>query len=238
MSAVSALFSKFDSEKRALVDEIEFGGMLRLPLHTEPNAQHCLWLMRSVETSDRAGLFLHTRNLHGMLCRDVDINLILGIPFKGAEISLGEAVPEQLVRAVRRLLHINVCSYPITMGEVREVLVKDYGSGMSYGQRVSFKLAVVLYAVTFFLAPTCCRPRFANTEVLKHILDPDRIKDVNWAGYLIKCIKRDAARLKDELCAGTASVLIHGCPAVLQVIAGKKLNPHKYFILSSMVHAT
>jgi hypothetical protein len=65
------------------------------------------------------------------------------------------------------------------MGEVREVLVKDYGSGMSYGQRVSFKIAAVLYAVTFFLAPTCCRPQFANTEVLKHILDPDRIKDVN-----------------------------------------------------------
>jgi hypothetical protein len=71
MAAVSGLFSKFDSEKRALVDEIEFGGMLRLPMHTEPNAQHCLWLMRNVETSEHAGLFLHTRNLHGILCRDV-----------------------------------------------------------------------------------------------------------------------------------------------------------------------
>jgi hypothetical protein len=166
-----------------------------------------------------------------MLCRDVDINLILDIPFKGAEISLGEAVPDQLVRAVRRLLHINVCSYPITMGEVREVLVKDYGSGMTYGQRVSFKIAVVLYAVTFFLASTCCRPRFTNTEVLKHILDPDRIRAVNWAGYLIKCIKCDAARLKDELCAGTSSAIIHGCPAVLQVITEKNTSSSPVFHL-------
>jgi hypothetical protein len=153
-----------------------------------------------------------------MVCRDVDAHIILGVPHTGAEIELGQAVPTSLVRMVRKLLLIRVISYPISMSELREVLLKDYGTGMSYEQRASIKIAAVLYAITCFLAPNCCRPKFTNTEVLKHILDADRIKNVNWAGYIIKCIKRVAARLKDELCNGTPSVIIHGCPAMLQVL--------------------
>jgi hypothetical protein len=217
MSTVRAVFGTFGSQKRALVEEIHFGGMLRLPVDTEPDPQHSLWLMRSVETSDRPGLHLHTRNVHGIVCKDVDVHLILGVPVKGVEVALGESVQDKFVRAVRKLLHLNVISYPITIPEVREVLLKDYGSCMSYEQRASFKIAVVLFAVTMFLAPSWFSPDFANTEILKHLLDPGRIKDINWAGYFINCIKRDAARLKDELASGASSVVIHGCPSILQV---------------------
>jgi hypothetical protein len=173
--------------------------------------------MRSVETSDRDGLYLHTRNVHGMLCRDVDVHFVLGVPFTGSEIALGGAVSEGTVRVLRKLLLLPLCSYPVLLLELREVLLKDYGSGMSYEQRASFKIAAVLFAITLFLAPSCLRPEYANTEVIKHILDPDKIKDVNCARYFIKCIKRDAARLKDEIAAGASAIVIHACPSILQV---------------------
>jgi hypothetical protein len=151
---------------------------------------------------------------------------MFGIPFEGAEVALGEPVQSKIVRVVRKLLQISVCSFPITMAELRQVLLKNYGSRMSYVQQASFKIAVVLYAMTHFLAPTCCNPEFANTEILKHLLDTDNIKRVNWAGYVIKCIKREASRLKDELGAGTASVLVHACPAVLKVHKSAKEIHH------------
>jgi hypothetical protein len=217
MSTIRAIFVTFGAQKRALVEEIHFGGMLRLPVDTEPDPQHNLWLMRSVATSYRPGLYLHTRNVHGIVCKDVDVHLILGILVKGVEVALGESVQDKFVRAVHKLLQISVISYPITILEVREVLLRDYDSCMSYEHRASFKIAVVLFVVTMFLAPSWFSPDFANTEILKHLLDPDRIKDINWARYFINCIKRDAARLKDELASGASSVVIHGCPSILQV---------------------
>jgi hypothetical protein len=217
ISKVCDLFATFDAEKTAIVEGIDFGGLLRLPRNTEPDPLVSLWLMRNVETSDRAGLCIHTRNFNGIICRDVDVFLMFGIPFEGAEVALGELVQPKIVSVVRKLLQISVCNYPITMAELRQVLLKNYGASMSYGQQASFKIAVVLYAVTHFLAPTCCNAEFANTEILKHLLDTDNIKNVNWAGYIIKCIKREASRLKDELADGTASVVVHACPAVLKV---------------------
>jgi hypothetical protein len=217
MSIVNGVFGTFNTEKILLVEETGFGGMLRLPAATEAEPQNSLWLMRSVETSDRDGLYLHTRNVHGMLCRDVDVHFVLGVPFRGSEIALGGPVSEGIVRVLRKLLLLPLCSYPVSLLELREVLLTDYGSGMSYEQRARFKIAAVLFAVTLFLAPSCLRPEYANTEVIKHVLDPDKIKDVNWARYFIKCIKRDAARLKDEIAAGASGVVIHACPSILQV---------------------
>jgi hypothetical protein len=217
MSVVNGVFGSFNSEKMLLVEETGFGGMLRLPAATEADPQNSLWLMRSVETSDRDGLYLHTRNVHGMLCRDVDVHFVLGVPFRGAEIALGGAVSVGTMRVLRKLLLLPLCSFPVSLLELREVLLKDYDGGMSYEQRASFKIAAVLFAVTIFLAPSCFRPEYANTEVIKHILDPDKIKDVNWARYFIRCIKRDAARLKDEIAAGASAIFIHACPSILQV---------------------
>ena len=112
--------------------------------------------MRSVETSERPGLCLHTRNVHGITCRDVDVHLMFGVPFKGNEIALGEKPSDNHVRAVCKLLQISFYSYPITMAEVQEVLVKQHETSMSNVQCASFKIAVVLFVVTHFFAPNSC----------------------------------------------------------------------------------
>ena len=217
MKKVCQFFASFNGEKAALVEEIGFGGPLSWPWDAEPDPRFSLWLMRSVETSDRPGLCIHTRNVHGMICRDVDVHFMFGVPFEGDEIVLGGHVSEKIVRAVRKILQISNCSYPITMSEVQEVMVKRYDRRMSNAQRASFKVAAVIFAVSNFLATNSCSTEYANTEILKHLLDPDNIMNVNWAGYFIKCVKREAARLKDEQLGVAPSTVIYGCPAILQV---------------------
>ena len=96
------------------------------------------------------------RQADGAAKRAYSSSLMFGVPFKGNEIALGEKPSDNHVRAVCKLLQISFYSYPITMAEVQEVLVKRHETRMSNVQCASFKIAVVLFVVTHFFAPNSC----------------------------------------------------------------------------------
>lgn len=142
------LFASFTGEKYFLVQSIGFGGLLKLPTLQPVDASFALWLLENLDTTTMSLFFEGGLSKIGI--RDVDVHLVLGIPYQGRAIKSRNNVLD-FNKIVRTHLMLPPSDKPVSIDEVELVLRREYTQSMTNSEQVAFKVAVVLFASTFFV---------------------------------------------------------------------------------------
>lgn len=197
-------FMKFDSEKRGLLNSIGMGGLLKV----HKQRLQCRNLLLSLLSNMDPDTGTITLKNGELTPKDRDVNLVLGIPYKGIEVSPLSRSPG-VIDKVKGILLLGRDS-DITIEVVHEILLRDYGRKMNRQERDAFKVAAMLFVDSCFLGPRGCK-RKINKDILQHVADPLNICKTNWSGYVLRVLRQTASKVQQNLRVGNKSVLLEGC---------------------------
>lgn len=211
-SSITPIIQRFSAEKKELVAEMGFEGLLHMPLITN-HRDFSHWLLSRVSPT-RSAIELESGEV--LPLSPEDVKKVLGIPCVGEEL---QAPNVEVVSHVKRLIaeRMKVASFKDVNKEVLEdVLDKHHRGQMSKAEKESFKTAFLMLVMMKFLAPQSnmdnkC-PRYFSA-----LLDPNEIAKFNWSGYVLNEILDAAATVQKKHADGTKCGYITGCSIYLQV---------------------
>ena len=202
----------FNDEKKRLVIEMKFDGILKLPEIT--NSQEFSHnLLSRVSTED-----ISIRMGDGTLLyfTDGDVHKVLGIPFTGKELRIPSTEEINHIKNII-CIRLNVPEFKkITRTVLTDILSKKHEAPMSDDEVAAFKTAFILLVMTKFLAPqtllcNICPRYFMALKNLAHI------PNGHWARYVVNDIIAAARALANKLSDDTKATYINVCVIFLQV---------------------
>ncbi|XBI16429.1 hypothetical protein VPH35_058686 [Triticum aestivum] len=210
--SISSIVNDFKDEKKRLVREMKFDGILKLPEITN-SREFSHNLLSRVSTEDIA-----IRMGDGSLLyfTDGDVHKVLGIPFTGKELRIPSMEEINHIKNII-CIRLNVPEFKkITRTVLTDILSKKHEAPMSDDEVAAFKTAFILLVMTKFLAPqtlldNIC-PRYFMA--LKNL---DDIHNWNWARYVVNDIIAAAQALANKLTDETKATYINGCVIFLQI---------------------
>ncbi|KAJ1260664.1 hypothetical protein BS78_10G250200 [Paspalum vaginatum] len=217
---VSRIFSYFGGQKSALVRRIGFEGLLKIPSHLELDDSLSLWLLNNLDTST---MTLCLNSGVSLPIRDVDVHLVLGIPFQGKPVHYDENQSSETVIALRHSLSLDDQPANLTLSWLEHILEKEYSTIMSSDEERAFKVAVVLHSMAYYLAPHEPHPNFP-LALSTNVLDTIGPGDYNCAGYILTTLKESAKSVQSQFKASKKSIVMYGCILFLQVFFLDNMN--------------
>lgn len=217
---VSEVFNYLSGQQSAIVRHIGFKGLLSVPRSLELDENLSLWLLKNLDTSS---MTLTTDSGASLPLRNVDVHLVLGIPFQGKPVVYDENPSSESVITLKNYLSLDDSPTSLTLSWLQHILTKKYSGSMSLPEMRAFKIAAVLYSMALFLAPRPPRPKFPiglTTTALHHA----QLNEFNWARHVIEALKHSANQVQSQLREGKESVVLYGCSALLQIFYIDNLN--------------
>ncbi|TVU02728.1 hypothetical protein EJB05_51760, partial [Eragrostis curvula] len=190
INKIRNVLGSFVGQKKQLLESIGFGGLLSIHRKNMISRRLAFWLLRNM---DNASSSIVLRDGVKIQIKDVDVNLMLGLPHEldGAgrqQLSISRAA--EIVKITLGLgKHAD-----IRMDYIESLLMKDYCGKMSTKEKSAFKVALVLFVDAHFLAPKSY-PAKVNYGLLPYLVDPDLIQRVNWSAYLLKVVKEASIKV-------------------------------------------
>lgn len=196
-------------EKKRLVEEMKLGGLMHLPKITRTNRHQQMWVLSKVDEKASAIIVDGRRDTP---FDDKDVERVLGVPGEGATINNNPA--PHVLSSVRQTLGISSSETRISV--IEEIVKKEYGRAMTKAESDAFKVACVVCAVTYVLAPPL-KHNYFLTEYWGGLHTPDLIHMYNWGKYVREEVLLSAGRVKSELLGGKVKSNISGCTFFIQV---------------------
>jgi hypothetical protein len=210
VKAIYGLVNKLPLQKKKLVREIEFDGILHLPNVTKANRKFSMWIFDHVDEMTSSISIDHHRDYK---FDDEDMHKVMGVPAGGTKIE--RHCPEQKEKAVRKILGIT--SQERAIKTILEIVSEKYERPMTKAEKDRFKVAFVISVVTCLIAPPLKNDYFL-TYYWGALCVPEQIKDYNWAGLAREEILSTGSRVIGELKGGNKTSNLNGCPFGLQVM--------------------
>jgi hypothetical protein len=171
VKAIFGLVNKLPSQKKKLVREIEFGGILHLPNVTKANRKFSMWIFDHVDEMTSSISIDHHRDYK---FDDEDMHKVMGVPAGGTKIE--RHCPEHKEKAVRKILAIT--SNERAIKTILEIVSEEYDRPMTKAEKDRFKVAFVISVVTCLIAPPLKNDYFL-TYYWGALCVPEQIKDYN-----------------------------------------------------------
>lgn len=191
--ALHTVFSKFGTEKRAILETIGFSGLTKVHKQRLPSRKLILSLLRNMDPKSAS---LELKNSAKLTMQDKDVNIVLGIPYSGKHVKLRSRSSDD-IQKVKAVLMLQPDS-EITIEAVRHILLKDYGRKMEPNETKAFKVAAILYADSCFIGPRGEKGKI-NKDILSHLADPSKIIGTNWAAYVISVLRESSRKVQQSL---------------------------------------
>jgi hypothetical protein len=146
-----------------------------------------------------------------------DVERVLGLPAEGVEIMpFCKDGMEDIVKSIKKILMLD-SAQKLDMEAIENIVLQEYPEVMSNSQRISLLVAVVIYAVSYFLAPRGNPPEL-NYDVLCYLTDPMSAFCVNWSKYVLDVLMESCKKVKKErYWMEKEKCTLDGCILVLQV---------------------
>jgi hypothetical protein len=202
----SAIYPLMASTRLGSLLNLRYAGALSLHFYAS--------LLARINTGD---LSLRFRDGSVRNITEAEVGRVLGL------VSGRERIFRRLVRRrshvierVQELLGLKVSkACGISIEDLKTVL-QNCGSGeLSKKNQDAVKVAYTLLVCATFLVPL--HTRTISEEVLACVLQPDRIGNYNWAGYVLELIRDAATKLQGDLADLVQRLILGGCNLFLQV---------------------
>ncbi|CAN6283948.1 unnamed protein product [Urochloa humidicola] len=214
VSQVYEVMQGLSNRKKELVRETGFGGLLYFPPITHVDNKFAVWVMCCVDALEHCIVIDDDKKIK---FDKHDVGVVFGLPTGG---KLVEAKSTRKREAVSRVWCDMIGikdSRNRSIKAVLEVIQRDYGSAMSYGQCVSFKLAFVVYVLSTVLAPGS-RYDYVFLDYLDALEDPKEISSYDWSEFVFRKVIAGIKQMRNVLRSDRKVPNITGCSLFLQVI--------------------
>ncbi|KAI5004230.1 hypothetical protein ZWY2020_031473 [Hordeum vulgare] len=183
---MKGLVDRLCEQKRCLVRDMGFEGLLHLPVVTRSNRKQSMWLMSKIDEKASAVVIDARRDLP---FNDEDVGKVLGVPSIGSPIARN--VLPHVGDVVRGILGINIGVNKIT--PIMRIVELKYRIPMTKDESRQFKVAFAICAMTFLLAPPLKHDYF-TTEYWNALHMSDLIQMFNWGRYIREELLSSAGR--------------------------------------------
>uniref|UniRef100_A0A0D9XBC6 Uncharacterized protein n=1 Tax=Leersia perrieri TaxID=77586 RepID=A0A0D9XBC6_9ORYZ len=186
---VSSLIAKMNQEKRDIIEEIGFGGLLRLPHLTKVDRGFTFWLLSNVDCESRKIL---VPGRDEVTMDDAEVQRCLGIP-RGKRVVCGLGRDNGCVK----LDFIQFCigaeqEQSNSLLAAKSNVEERYEDGMSDIEKSRFEVSFVVFVLGYFLAPTT-KCNHGSDSFWGALKNPEEIKDYHRCQYVLDSLI-DAAR--------------------------------------------
>jgi hypothetical protein len=203
---------KFGKFKRNLVEEIGFGGMLKIQMLTRINLKFSAWLMERVESGK---LKIDEKRI--LQIRDHDVEKVFGLPCGTRLICPDTPEPSEACNEFRRVsANLSKGAHSLKAAEAY-LLRDDINEDSSKVQIDCFKIAFVVFVVGHLLAPST-KYDYIGIDFWAALNDTSQIKEFNWCRYVLEHLNRAVRKLKTDISNRHKNIHLVGCHIFLQVM--------------------
>ncbi|XP_062180201.1 uncharacterized protein LOC133884702 [Phragmites australis] len=206
------MVTQFDEQKKELVRQTGFGGILELKL-TKVNRQFGAWLLSKVDPQRCA--IIPARN-KVIPFSSKDVNLFFSVPSSGKAI---EACSQEEVE-VRKAYFCGLFEISnfktLNVSFLKEILTKQYSHQLTCDEQRAFKAAFVFYVMTKLLAPQSLA-NFISPRYIRAVADIDNVREYNWSQFVVDDLKKSADHMPKRF-SRSSQGSITGCIVFLQAL--------------------
>ncbi|CAL4900275.1 unnamed protein product [Urochloa decumbens] len=214
VSQVYDVMQGLSERKKELVREIGFAGLLSFPPITHMDNKFAVWVMCCVDALEHCIVVDADKKIK---FDKHDVGLVFGIPTGGKIVEVKSKRKKEVVSRVWCEMIGIKDSRNRSIKAILDVIQREHGSVMSYGECVSFKLAFVVYVLSTVLAPGS-RYDYVFLDFLDALEDPTEIASYDWSEYVFRKVLGGIKQMRNVLTSGKKVPNITGCSLFLQVL--------------------
>ncbi|KAM0849287.1 hypothetical protein ACQ4PT_053819 [Festuca glaucescens] len=213
LQRVSSVVSSFNDFKRFLVEQIGFGGILKVPCITRLNLKFSTWLMSKVDVSSRA---IVVNPKFKIRFWPADIHKVIGVPCGAREIDSPDNQPsETSVKFLRAVLGMSDRGNQV-LKIAEDILCGDISESSSDMEKDAFKIAFVIFTMGYLLAPSTKHDHSA-IDYWSALVSTVSIPDFNFCKYIYHDLLQASQKVQSDIHNGTTATHLMGCHIFLQV---------------------
>ncbi|KAM3213701.1 hypothetical protein ACQJBY_066233 [Aegilops geniculata] len=221
VTKVVSLVSSFDDYKRFLVNEIGWGGILKLPALARLNLHFSKWCMSRLDGPSMSVVLNDHKSLRFWLG---DVHKVFGVPcgpknILGPDGQCSETTIQFLCSVLRMPENGNQVLKAAESNLTRPL--SEHGS--SNLEKDCFKMAFVIFVIGHLLAPS----NKHDTSIIDYwgaIANTDRIADFDWCNYVLSDLISVSQQVRSDIRNNKVKTHLQGCHVFLQVFVLDNLN--------------
>jgi hypothetical protein len=203
------------AEQRAMVEAVNFGGLLQIACHTIP-ADLAKWLIKDCFQPDTMELVLPGRGR--IAVTEQSVSHTLGLT------DSGEEVKYELQAEAIKFIHDK---YDIVFGTAPRIEAICERVRKNKEANEDFLRSFLMVAISTFLCPPTSLG--ISPRCYPELVDLSRVKHLNWSQFVVRQLKDAASKINKK-----ASV--RGC--ILVLVVSISCFCHTFFSLSANLHKT
>ena len=210
--AVSVI-KTFDEYKRWLVEQIGFGGMLKLPDIQKLNLKCGAWIMSRVSVSRRE---IKLRDNKVIKFYAEDLYKVFGIPCGHRNVKGRDAnINPKAVHFIKANLQMNKTGVH-SLRAAEDFLLRDINENSSKLEKDCFQIAFVIFVMGHVLVPTT-KHNYTTIDVWGAIANTKSIDQFNWCEYVLQHLLAAVKKVKRDMMANSLSTNLTGCHLFFQI---------------------
>ncbi|KAM0903673.1 hypothetical protein ACQ4PT_018515 [Festuca glaucescens] len=218
---VYAIISNLCDFKKFLVEQIGFGGILKLPNLARLNLRFSKWVMSKIDTENRC---FHIDSNKTIRFWVADVHKVFGVPCGNRDIHARDAVSSNTsVQIIKSPLGMSDKGKPI-LKAAEEILSRPLSESTSSNiEKDSFKMAFVIFVMGHLLTPSS-KHEHTVIDFWGAIANTDSISDFNWCEYVLQDLFRAVAKLNLDVQKDRTNTHLQGCHLFAQVFYLDNMN--------------
>lgn len=211
--AVGEVISMFGECKKSILCNVGLDGLVHLKSVQNHSRSLVFWLLKRLDTNT---MMLDLGGGRLVPLTEDSVGRCLGIRSTGIELEETDAlVPAVLAKLHKEFKTKGPRCLP-SLFEVKSVLLKDYGDGMSPEETDRFVVALAAFCCGHMFGPVD-RTAVIPKNVWGFIADPKNVRGCNWSKYVLSVIKSVAKQVQSDILGHPTSVKLGGCWLYLEV---------------------
>jgi hypothetical protein len=197
----------FTEYKQWLVEEIGFGGVLKIPLIQKVSLKFSAWTMSKVDVVRQA---ICIRDDKVLKFWAEDIHKMFGVPCGNRDVKGRDAsITQESIDLIKKSIGLDRVGEH-SLRAVEEFLRRDVKDESSKIEKDCFQIAFVIYVMGHIFAPST-KYDYCQIDFWGAVANTETIAQFNWCDYVLQCLLDAVIKLQKDM----ANFRIEGASAVL-----------------------
>uniref|UniRef100_A0ACD6A6M3 Uncharacterized protein n=1 Tax=Avena sativa TaxID=4498 RepID=A0ACD6A6M3_AVESA len=205
--------ARFSDYKKWLVNEIGFGGMLKLPMVQKLNLKFSAAVMAMVDADSHAICIPINKVLKFWA---EDVHKVFGIPCGNRDVNGRDGnISQDSINFMKSSLGMDKAGAH-GLRAAKEFLNRDINEESSKLETDCFQIVFVIFVMGHLLAPST-KYDYCQIDFWGALANTENIAQFNWCDYVLQAALDGVAKLKLDMSSKRRSINLVGCHLFLQV---------------------
>jgi hypothetical protein len=204
----------FTDYKRWLIEEMGFGGILKIPMIQKVSLKFSAWTMSKVDVVRQAICIREDKVLKFWA---EDLHKMFGVPCGNQDVKGRDAnITQDSVDLIKKSIGLDRAGEH-SLRAVEEFLKRDVRDESSKIEKDCFQIAFVIFVMGHLLAPST-KYDYCQIDFWGAVANTENIAQFNWCEYVLQCLLDAVIKLQKDMANGNSTINLSGCHVFLPVM--------------------